>query len=404
MPPQLSDSLVIWCLDVLTRLLAPPNVSPLPTWVLLEIGPWALPYFTGVQIDDGRQRERPRSRSGRLQRAISQIMQYLSACNWSAAYTYMQDKLRTLRDLAITVGGGHSVAAGSDAEMSALSGLQILAHLWVNGRKLSLIIKELCGHFPNLSEVAQNSIATLLPQTITRWVDYNPTEFIQLHLSEKRLEGGADMLFDMVNAMQDDNHRAPYLYPFKAALLLLTPDVFRVAGTLGPKKSSGITKKAAFLDTMRKGLRSTRTGSTSMLCLLGFSRLAQYFPLDSDSALLGFTLDVQNELRVEMFDHVMSGEFGPEKYLDVYLLIASFLSLSYLNLESILEHVLPRCFQPYAPAELKFAIFGSCKIIAQQQEVGCYAALFAAVAPHVRHFLRVSRMTTRTWRIFTDSS
>ena len=396
-PPRVADVQVFAALDVLTGLMAPiPENYQLPHWSLLEMGPWALPCLTGSQVDILDLYDESNSKEKRVQRAASDILEYLSASNWPTVFKHLQRKLRSLRDQ--TNGGGSANTAESPQlskdEAYALSSVQVLAHLWVNGRKLGAIIKELCGYFLSLSKTTQNVIAILLPQTIVRWLDRNPAEFVHLHTTEARLEGGADILFDMSNSMYDDVQRRIYLAPLQTSLLLLLPDVFRTAGTLTSAKGGSSSKKAAYLEGLRKSLHVSRTSDAASFCLLGLCQIARHFPIGGDSALLNYALDVQNEIREEIFDQAVSTETPPDRVPDLYLTIAAIISLSYLEPESVLENVLPKCLQQNAPVTLKVGLFASCNLIARQLDSSRYIPLFVAVAPHIRAYLKVGLPTT----------
>lgn len=384
-------------LNILTGIMTfVPHEYKLPTSMLLEVGPWAVPRSAANNPDPHSLGSPVSASRARADHAISEIIEYLSASNWSAVINYVQAKLRNLREVATpNTPVGPSSTTGptglSEAERNTLRGLQVIPHLWINGRKLGVLIQEICGYFLNLSKAAQNAIAILLPVTIARWLDKNPAEFVHLHLTEKRLNGSADVLFDMSNSMGDEVQRRVLLWPFQTALLLLIPDVFIVAGTLRHAKTGSIVKKATFLEGLRKGLRSPRTSDIAAFCLVGLCRAAHHFSVDSESALLSYTLDVLNEIREQTFDRALSTSATQDKSLDVHLLTATFISLCYLNFESVLENVAPKCFQSTTPIEFRLVVFSSCEIISKQPNANRYAPLFTAVAPHVRTFLKVCK-------------
>jgi neurofibromin 1 len=162
-----------------------------------------------------------------------------------------------------------------------------------------VVIQELCGSFLHLRKAFQTTVAIVLPLLITRWLERNPGEFIDLHSLHKRLDGGAETLFDMTNTMFDGGRRKALLFPFQTSLLFLLPDVFEVASNMRDVKSSSISKKVSFLEMLRKSLRNRN--ETAIYCLTSLLRVARHFPLDSDAALLSFALDVQEEVREAVF-------------------------------------------------------------------------------------------------------
>ena len=176
-----------------------------------------------------------------LDLAAHRVIEYISASNWSLAYNIMQNKLKYLR-----------TTASDDAEAS---GLQFISHMWLNSKKLSVIIQEISQTFLPLQKSTQNIIATVLPDAIHNWIDTNPRDFVDLHLTQRRLEGGADVLFDIATQLQDNSRRRSILWPLQTALVLLIPEVFWLAGMMGEAKGGSVAKKVIFLENLRKSLR-----------------------------------------------------------------------------------------------------------------------------------------------------
>ncbi|KAI9839685.1 MAG: Ras GTPase activating protein ira2 [Sclerophora amabilis] len=388
LPPSLEDAQATFALNVLTELVTPiPEDGQVPLTMLLETGPWALHSTRKNLAQPIKENRMNQVRPKELDLAAFEVMEYISAANWSLVFNFLQCNLRSLRATGQSAGASsyQSTEVSKDSDTTALRALQLLARLWVDGKKLSLIIHELCGCFLSLRKSAQNAIAVLFPGLIARWLQNNPAEFVGLHATESRLDSGADALFDMSNSMGDDPRRKMFLWPFQGSLLLLIPEVFWVAGDLRGSKNSHVAKKAAYLEGLKKSLHSSRNSSTAILCLIGFCKAAQYFPVDSDSALFSYVLDFQNDLREEVFKPAMAPESQRE---EIHLMIAAFVCLSSLNLQSMLDNLVPRCMRLDAPLHLKLALFGSCAIIACQPDAESYRPLFSAVLPVLREFLK----------------
>ena len=393
-PPSLADSQVMHLLGILTYIVTPiPDDYQIPTSASRDLGFLIGPKAIGNRNGESRGRGGTKI-NARLDRAAFQIMEYLSASNWSLVLNHIQNKLRILRALPMASGSSTNTGsdAGPDPEASVLIGLQVMAHLWVNRRKLSVLVQELCGCFLNLQKAAQNAIAVLLPETIGCWIDNNPDEFVQLHTTEKRLDGGCEFLFDMSNSMAEDVRLNEFLWPFQTSLVLLIPEAFWVAGNMQDARNGSVAKKASFLEGLRQSLRSSRSSSTAASCLVGICKVAHHFPSDSDAALLSYALDVQLEVREEVFKPAPSDE---ERSYDLYLMVSAIVSLCHLNLDSILEHMIPWGFDNDSLVQVKLAVFHSCAIMARQPDAEQYKPLFAAVGPHCRAFLLVSRSKVR---------
>jgi neurofibromin 1 len=313
------------------------------------------------------------------------ILEYVSCSNWARVLDYLKTSLQQ----AAHQPAGNLAQSNlvTDDDRNALITLRLISSFWVDSRKLSVVIQELCGSFLHLRKVFQTTVAIVLPLLITRWLERNPEEFIDLHSLHKRLDGGAETLFDMTNTMFDGGRRKALLFPFQTSLLFLLPDVFEVASNMRDVKSSSISKKVSFLEMLRKSLRNRN--ETAIYCLTSVLRVARHFPLDSDAALLSFALDVQEEVREAVFRRYTPGMDASN--IDSALMTAAFVSLAHLNFEACVESLAPLCLASSAPQDFKIAVISSCSHFARQSNAEEYQPLFAKVAEFVRAQLKVCR-------------
>lgn len=343
-PPPLDDVQAKYILDCVFRLIAqpapqedvlPPNIAKL-----------------GAQNDEVTV-DTLMPKPTELDKYARRIVEYISASNWNLAYHIMQTKLKSyLRPIP-----------PDDTEAS---GLQFIAHMSLNSKKLSLIIQEICQSFLALRKSTQNIIATVLPEAIYNWIDTNPRDFVELHSTQRRLEGGADVLIDIATQVQDNAKRRAILWPLQTALVLLIPEVFWLAGMMGEAKSVGsVAKKVFFLEHLRKSLRLPKSSEIAATCIVNICQAASYFPADSDSALLSFALDIQNEMREEIFKRP-SVSAGEEYIIDKDVMAKAFVCLCHLSIESVINHLVPRCLEKSAPVSFKIAVFAGAATLAQQ--------------------------------------
>lgn len=311
------------------------------------------------------------------------VLEYVSCSNWPRVLEYLKSSLQQ----AAHQPAGNSAQSNivTEDDRSTLTTLRLISSFWVDSRKLSVVIQELCGSFLHLRKAFQTTVAIVLPLLITRWLERNPEEFIDLHSLHKRLDGGAETLFDMTNTMFDGGRRKALLYPFQTSLLFLLPDVFEVASNMRDVKSSSISKKVSFLEMLRKALRNRN--ETAIYCLTSLLRVARHFPLDSDAALLSFALDVQEEVREAVFRRYTPGTDTAN--IDSALMTAAFVSLAHLNLEACVESLAPLCLAPSASQDFKIAVISACSHFARQSNAEEYQPLFARVANFVRAQLKV---------------
>lgn len=116
------------------------------------------------------------------------IVEYLSFSNWSRALEYVRISL--LQAAHPAVNGAVQPNLLVDDDRSALIVIRFISCFWVDSRKLSIVVQELCGSFLHLRKSFQTTVAIVIPQLITRWLERFPHEFIDLHSKHKRLDGG----------------------------------------------------------------------------------------------------------------------------------------------------------------------------------------------------------------------
>jgi neurofibromin 1 len=314
------------------------------------------------------------------------IVEYVSASNWDHVLDFLKNEMRTLRVGQPVQVASSQYAVVTDEEKSSLVSLRLIACLWVDAKKLGIILQEVCGSFLHLRRPFQHTIAIVLPLLITRWLEQNPRDFVDLHVSHKRLDGGVDTLFDMSSTMVDSGRLKSTLYPFQTVLLFLLPDVFEVASGMRDAKSSSMIKKISFLEGLRKGLRNR--SAAAAYSLVSILRVARHFDLDGDSALLSYALDVQDEVREALFRRftpgIDSGVFDPG------LMSAAVVSLAYLGFDTCRESLGPLCLATNAPQDFKIAFVTACFYFAQQPNSEEYQPLYAMLAVFIRNYLKVS--------------
>ena len=313
---------------------------------------------------------------------VRSIIEYVSFSNWSRVLEYIKAAIRASHPVT-----GNTVQSNfvADDDRNSLIILRFISSLWVDGRKLSVVIQELCGSFLHLRKAHQTTVAIVLPLLIIRWLERNPEQFIDLHTMHKRLDGGAETLFDMSNAMLDGGRRKALLYPFQTSLLLLLPDVFEVASNMRDVKSSSMSKKVSFLEMLRKALRNRN--ETAISCLTTVLRVARHFTLDSDAALLSYALDVQEEVREAVFRRSTAGVEA--SIVDSSLMTAAFVSLAHLSFETCVDNIAPICLASSSPQDFKIAVISACSHFARQSNAEDYQPLFSKVAEFIRSQLKV---------------
>ncbi|KAM3065147.1 Ras GTPase activating protein ira2 [Clarireedia jacksonii] len=317
---------------------------------------------------------------------IRRIVEFVSFSNWPRTLEYLRNSLRGLLASHPSTGNQASNSIVVDDDRNALITIRLISSFWVDSRKLGIVIQELCGSFLHLRKTFQTTVAVVMPQLITRWLERNPDDFVKLHTMHKRLDGGAETLFDMTNTMIDGGRRKSLLFPFQTSLLFLLPEVFEVASNMRDVKSnSGISKKVTFLEMLRKTLRNRN--EAAVYCLTSILRVARHFPPDSDAAILSYALDVQEEVREAVFRRYTVG--AENTTIDSGLMTAAFVSLAHLNFNACVEGLAPFCLAQNTPQEFKLAVIRACTHFAKQSNASDYEQLFAKVSDFIRAFLKV---------------
>ncbi|KAF7549990.1 hypothetical protein G7Z17_g6012 [Cylindrodendrum hubeiense] len=390
-PPPLDEVLVSRLFDALKHLLEPiPDSYILPAQTLLDqvsTRNVAIPRSddsSATTGDDDCVEDDPLgAHLAEMDAYVKTVIEYVTASSWAVAFDYFRNVVYNIRTTTVAQSGPTASGSFQDAEKAALVVLRLLSFFWVDGPKLGQVIQEICSSFLHFRKPYQNTIAVVTPLLITRWLDRFPREFVQLHLLHKRLDGGADTLFDMTQAATDNGRRKALLYPLQTTLLFLLPDVFEVASNMREAKSSSMVKKVSFLDGLRKALRNRNEQAGH--CLVSLLRAARHFDAESDSALVSYALDVQDEVRDSVFRRVSSSE---PTLFEQDMMTAAFVSLAHLNLDGV-NALVETCISPSAPNSFKLAVVQGCSYFAQQPYALRYHELFDTAVPFMRSQLEI---------------
>ncbi|KAK4119986.1 hypothetical protein N657DRAFT_683989 [Parathielavia appendiculata] len=320
--------------------------------------------------------------AGAIETNIKLIVEYMTASTWSATFDFFRNVMYAARKNLPAQTNATPNAAAAEEERTALVMMRLVSFFWVDSQKLSLVVQEFCSSFLHFRKSFQNTIAIVMPQIITRWLDRYPAEFVQLHSmhNPKRREAGPDTLFDMTLTIGDTGRRKALLYPMQMTLLFLQPDVFEVASNLRESKATGIAKKVQFLDGLRKALRNRN--EQAAYCHVLLLRVARHFDAESDSALMSYAMDVQDEVRDAVFRRFTPGTESAIFEQDI--MTAAFVSLTHLNFEHSVESLAVTCLSSSAPQSFKIAVVQACAHFARLENSQRYQPLFTTASAFVQ--------------------
>ncbi|KAL1842978.1 hypothetical protein VTJ49DRAFT_3455 [Mycothermus thermophilus] len=319
-----------------------------------------------------------------LEGHIKLITEYLTASSWGTVFDIFRRVMYSARNNVPAQGAPISSAAAAEEERNVLIMMRLVSFFWVDNHKMNTVFQELCASFLHFRKSLQNTIAVVVPQLITRWLDRHPAEFVQLHSVHNpkgRRETSPDTLFDMAVTIGDNGRRRALLYPMQMTLLFLLPDVFEVASDMRDSKGTGIAKKVQFLDGLRKALRNRN--EQAAYCMVLLLRAARHFHAESDSALMSYAMDVQDEVRDAVFRRFPPGATDVVA-LEQDILTAAFVSLAHLNFEHCVESLEVACLAPSAPHSWKIAVIQGCAHFARLGRREKYQALFTTASAFVQ--------------------
>lgn len=88
-------------------------------------------------------------------------------------------------------------------------------------------------------------MSVILRRAIWSWIESPGSEYSDLHSSERRLEGGPEVLFDIIYSLSESSKRKTFAWPVMTMLLVCCPDILVkvVVGEGG--RSSVLIKKVS---------------------------------------------------------------------------------------------------------------------------------------------------------------
>lgn len=188
--------------------------------------------------------------------------------------------------------------------------LRLLEWANLDRMRLEQVMQEVSTFFPQIKRPAQITVASVLRKAIWNWMDVYPEEYELLVESNRKIEGGADVLFDSLHSLVDlssssNTRRVRTFYPLMAMLLVLCPDNFKRAISGGSnttrRDDARLSKMSSFLQSLRKGLAVARSSEACAVCLVDFMRAAMCVsPRLRSSAARTLISDIENDLRVSL--------------------------------------------------------------------------------------------------------
>jgi neurofibromin 1 len=225
-------------------------------------------------------------------RYLGQIIFYLSSSNWNLVFTRIRSRLS---HLTTTI-----------EDTPDLTELRLLQWANLDRVRLGQLMQETSNVFIHIKRPSQIAFASVLHSAIWNWIDCNPDGFDSLVGSERRIDGNPEGLFDVLYSMSDfsstNAKRTAVFYPLLAMILVICPDLFKkVVNGDSAGKSSGLSKKVSFMESLKKGLSGHKGFEPSAACYVDFIKASmRVSPRHSNSALRSLLPQVLHDLKVSL--------------------------------------------------------------------------------------------------------
>ncbi|KAM0792957.1 hypothetical protein ACM66B_002715 [Microbotryomycetes sp. NB124-2] len=370
-PVPLPDRLASQLLTLATAFLrnnlqsSPTDVSPTKLQSAApESTPVSIAHFCRERLrraDDMRSRQtttvtltRNQARTEIVQDAF-QIVFYLSASNWTLVHAFLVSKytLMSKKD------------GGADP-----NDVKVLEGCLLTRLRLSMIIQDLSVTFSSIKKQFQSRVLTALYSAIWSFIESFPQSFSALQNSHRRIEGGPDVLFDVIYGSMDKikGQQATHLQTL-SMLLVLCPDFIARFVISKDLKALSNAKKATFLSSLKTIVSAGEDVSTDHLTCGRDVLLAASItePEDRDPCSLRM-------LAADMQDDLLNRVFSPstgalllsnptESDLAVRILVSMYRFDPLKTIEAVFRvHLLPS-----VEGKTKLVALRACEVIVREE-------------------------------------
>ncbi|KAG1471849.1 hypothetical protein G6F56_001890 [Rhizopus delemar] len=229
---------------------------------------------------------------------------------------------------------------------------------------------ELCNATLNLKKSVQQLVAIALRKAIWNWIENYTAEFMSLCHNQKRMEGTPEILFDIFNSLADTAKKKAIYWPIQTMLLVLCPDIMLSTSVIG---GSGHSKKAAFLNSLKKAMKAERMAELAAICYVDICRAATYVSKDDMTAIRQIVPDIETELIDKLFDPYRTISVDQRANslgvnVDHQALMSNcIVALFRLDPERTVNKLIPSCFEFTAPAMFKTAVLKAAVAIVSEE-------------------------------------
>nr|CAG8557750.1 86_t:CDS:10 [Entrophospora candida] len=283
------------------------------------------------------------------------VIFYISSSNWDVVFAKIKSRIGNL--------------AAANEDRPEIAELKLLECSNLNAKRLSRILQELCGSFIHLRKQSQITLATVLRKAIWNWIEIFPSEFISLCQNQKRLEGGPEILFDILHSAASESvNRKTAFWPLQTMLLVICPDILFSASMYersDSDRTNTISKKVQFLETLKVSLKGKALSDVAALCYVDICKASTYVSKEDISTFRIIVPDIENDLKDKLFD--LYRPFPDEHNINQSLMTDCLTVLFKLNPETTLNSLIPICLHVNAPNAFKLVLLKSCYSMALEE-------------------------------------
>lgn len=223
-------------------------------------------------------------------RYTARIIFFLSASNWPLVLSRIKARVAHLTTTL--------------EENPELIELRLLEWSNVDFSRLAQVLQDWQQPIQHVKRPAQTALANALRKAIWNWIDVYPYEYQQLIEGKRKLDS-ADIIFEAISGSSEasaSGKRGKTYYPFLAMLLVLSPDALRKVALGETGRTSGLSKKANFIDSLRKGLTQAKSFEACVICAVDLVRAAlSCSPRLEGSGIRTLLPDLHNDLKVRTY-------------------------------------------------------------------------------------------------------
>lgn len=311
----------------------------------------SIPHSTHSTFSrDGDERPIVPSLMSEILAQVAKICFFVSASNWTIVLGKIKNRI--------------AYWSGPE-EFPDRSETRLLEFCSLNRARLSSIIRELSSQFVHLKRSAQSDIALALRRSIWNWIETYPIEYVALVRSNGRLEGAPDVLFDVAHGLSDNGKKRSYTWPMMSMLLAVCPDVV-LKITVGDRtRSQVVARKAAFIESLRKNLKTTKLADVATACCVDLCKAATFSPKTTAEGpgLRLLALDLMPDLNSRLLD--ASKPFtNAEGQVEISIMSDALAALFKLDRHYVDSNLLDKCLSRNSFPPFQIAFIQACHKLA----------------------------------------